>query len=126
MRYVRQGEFHLFEIGTLWMETLRSNSSDKNLDQFVHLGLFYRGFPEAWRHDALSLNVGLETVSYRVNYAWDLTFSSLSPATGGAHELIFTWFLPSEARQKRFCPVCDWKILNTGTWQRRRATGRFQ
>lgn len=125
LRYIRQGEFQLFQLGAIWTETLRANSADKSLNTLVSWGLFYRGFPEKWRHDALMLTIGAETVSYRVSYSWDLTYSSLSPATGGAHELLITLFLPSEARQKQFCPVCDWKILNTRSWVSRRQQGRF-
>jgi hypothetical protein len=63
----------------------------------------------------------METLAFRAGYSYDLTVSQLTPASGGAHEVNFTLFLPnlsfkSQLRKKYFCPSCDWTLLNTDDW----------
>ena len=125
MYLAQQGEFRVMQLGTQWIVDARSNNSDENLSQFFSLGVHYKAFPTQRRSDAVSFAAGWESVSYRVHYSWDLTVSEATPNTGGAHELVFTLFLPDEAREKRFCPVCEWSILNTQNWQSRKGGGRF-
>ncbi len=121
----QQGEFRVMQLGAQWIVDARSNNSDVNLSQFFSAGIHYKAFPTQRRSDAIAFSAGWESVSYRVQYSWDLTVSEATPNTGGAHELVFTLFLPDEDRQKRFCPVCEWSILNTKNWQPRRSRGRF-
>jgi len=81
------------------------------------LGLWYRGLIGTSYRDATMAYIGTETVNWKFGYSYDLTFSQLTPGTGGAHELNFTIYFPTAIRKRFFCPDCDWHILNTDPWQ---------
>ena len=81
------------------------------------VGLWYRGLIGTSYRDATMAYIGTETVNWKFGYSYDLTFSQLTPGTGGAHELNFTIYFPTAIRKRFFCPDCDWHILNTDPWQ---------
>jgi type IX secretion system PorP/SprF family membrane protein len=124
MRFWRQGEFEQWEAGAQVTSIVGEDAS--GLKQKAYFGLWYRGFPDRGRHDAILVNAGWESYSYRLTYSWDMTYSALSPSTGGAHEVVLTLFLPGllprsagNLRSQRlddFCPGCDWNMLNTRQW----------
>lgn len=124
IRYWRQGEFEQWEAGAQFTSILGTDAG--GLSQHAQMGVWYRGFPDRGKHDAILLNLGWESYGYRLSYSWDMTYSPLSPSTGGAHEVVLTLFLPgalpggsSNQRSQRlyaFCPPCDWDVMNTRRW----------
>lgn len=75
----------------------------------LNLGMYLNIYPfviGAWyRHafenpDAVIALVGFMTQKFKVGYSYDYTVSRLTNATGGAHEISFTWQF--ECRQKTF------------------------
>lgn len=128
MRYWRQGEFELWEAGLQVVSVLGRDAS--GLSERFQLGIWYRGFPDRLKQDALVFSAGWESYAYRINYSWDMTYSALTPNTGGAHEVVLTIYFPGSLpgakrgsggnlrsqRLHEFCPECDWNMLNTRQW----------
>jgi type IX secretion system PorP/SprF family membrane protein len=96
-------------------------TQNMNSRVILSVGGWYRGIPRTSYRDAFLIYFGIETLSLRAGYSYDLTLSQLTPASGGAHEINLTLFLPnlsfkSQLRKKYFCPSCDWTLLNTDDW----------
>lgn len=49
--------------------------------------------------DALIFLLGVQQQQFKVGYSYDLTVSKLTNATGGAHEISFTYFFPCPERK---------------------------
>jgi type IX secretion system PorP/SprF family membrane protein len=77
------------------------------------LGIWYRGIPffnEIDNNDALVLLVGLQTKHYNIGYSYDFTTSKLILASGGSHEISFsyTFSKPTVKRKpKKMVPCPD-------------------
>jgi hypothetical protein len=78
--------------------------------------MWYRGLAAQHYRDAFMVYAGVETMGLKFGYSYDLTFSQLTPATGGAHEINLTFYFITNIRKRFFCPDCDWHILNTDDW----------
>ena len=109
-----QGDQRHFNAGANFeMEPRSSNGSTRKI---FSLGMWYRGLAAQHYRDAFMVYAGVETVGFKFGYSYDLTFSQLTPATGGAHEINLTFYFMSNIRKRFFCPDCDWHILNTDSW----------
>jgi len=74
----------------------------------VVLGVWYRGIPglkknanSTINHDALAVLVGYEINNMRIGYSYDLTISSFTPNSGGAHEISVVMEFASRKNKKR-------------------------
>ena len=72
------------------------------------LGLWYRGIPvvkqnvsSAINQDAIAVLVGYEINNMRIGYSYDLTISSLTPNSGGAHEISVVMEFASKKSKKK-------------------------
>ncbi len=74
------------------------------------LGLWYRGLPGLKNNgygylnqDAIAILIGYEINKMKIGYSYDLTVSSLTPNSGGAHEISFTmeWASKKSKRQSK-------------------------
>ncbi|MCF8303497.1 MAG: type IX secretion system membrane protein PorP/SprF [Bacteroidales bacterium] len=86
--YRQQGDFHQLNIGTYFNKFPFS------------AGLWLRHNFE--QSDALIALFGLKYEKLRIGYSFDVTLSSLSGSTGGAHEVSFAWLF--DCREKRSKP----------------------
>jgi type IX secretion system PorP/SprF family membrane protein len=84
--YQRQGTFNQLNYG-LYL----------NMYPFV-FGGWYRH--DIQNPDAVIALIGFQQPSFKIGYSYDYTVSGLTNATGGAHEVSFTWQLP--CREKTF------------------------
>jgi len=69
-------------------------------------GLWYRqSFSNS---DAFVVLIGFQQTMFKIGYSYDLTVSKLSNASGGAHELSFTWQFDCRPKKKKLraisCP----------------------
>jgi type IX secretion system PorP/SprF family membrane protein len=94
--YQSQGEFDQVDIGFYY-----------EYDPIV-LGIWYRGIPGLKKNpantinqDAMAVLVGYEINNIRIGYSYDLTVSSLTPNTGGAHELSLVMEFASKQSKKK-------------------------
>ena len=120
-----QGDQRHFNAGANFdMQPRSSNGSTRKI---FSLGMWYRGLATQNYRDAFMVYAGVETMGLKFGYSYDLTFSQLTPATGGAHEINLTLYLITNIRKRFFCPDCDWHILNTDNWMGRgeQRLGRF-
>lgn len=109
-----QGDQRHFNAGANFdMEPRTSNGSTRKI---FSLGMWYRGLAAQHYRDAFMFYAGVETVGFKFGYSYDLTFSQLTPATGGAHEVNLTLYFATNIRKRFFCPGCDWHILNVDDW----------
>lgn len=74
----------------------------------IVLGVWYRGLPGVKKNanssvnqDALAVLVGYEINNMRIGYSYDLTVSSLTPNSGGAHEISIIMEFASRKSKKR-------------------------
>lgn len=74
----------------------------------IVIGLWYRGIPGLKKNanntvnqDALAVLVGYEINNMQIGYSYDLTISSLTPNSGGAHELSVVLEFASKKSKKR-------------------------
>lgn len=74
----------------------------------VVLGLWYRGLPglkenhnEMINQDAIAILVGYEINNMQIGYSYDLTISSLTPNSGGAHEISVVMEFASKKSKKQ-------------------------
>ncbi len=74
----------------------------------IVIGIWYRGIPglkenanNTINQDALAVLVGYEINNMQVGYSYDLTISSLTPNSGGAHELSVILEFASKKSKKR-------------------------
>lgn len=74
----------------------------------IVLGLWYRGIPgikknanSSVNQDALAVLVGYEINNMRIGYSYDLTISSLTPNSGGAHEISIVMEFASRKSKKK-------------------------
>lgn len=75
------------------------------------LGVWYRGLPfmkeTYFGSDAVSIMAGCRFESFQVVYSYDLTVSSLSPSSGGSHEISLTYEGKIKPKKRRYrAPVC--------------------
>lgn len=79
-----QGQFNQMDIGATWTKSA------------FQLGLWYRGFilpvSTVTSRDALICVVGLSLENFKVSYSYDISLSSLSDTSGGAHEISLQFF----------------------------------
>lgn len=86
-----------------WQEHFRQ----LNLGCYVKYGVLTTG---VWLRDrdAFILTFGVETGTYKIGYSYDLTISTLTNITGGAHEISLGFLLPCKERPAEFrtlsCP----------------------
>lgn len=109
-----QGDQKHFNAGANFDMEPRSSNGDSR--KIFSLGMWYRGLVKEDYRDACMLYAGVETAGWKFGYSYDLTFSQLTPATGGAHEINLTFYFMTNIRKRFFCPDCDWHILNTADW----------
>lgn len=74
----------------------------------VIIGMWYRGLPGVKKNanntinqDAIAVLVGYEINNMQIGYSYDLTVSSLTPNSGGAHELSVILEFASKKSKKR-------------------------
>jgi type IX secretion system PorP/SprF family membrane protein len=74
----------------------------------IVLGLWYRGIPgvkenanSSVNQDAIAVLVGYEINNMRIGYSYDLTISSLTPNSGGAHEITVVMEFASRKSKKK-------------------------
>lgn len=74
----------------------------------IIIGLWYRGLPGVKKNanstinqDAIAVLVGYEINNMRIGYSYDLTVSSLTPNSGGAHELSIVMEFASKKSKKK-------------------------
>lgn len=85
--YQQQGKFRQLNVGTYF-----------TYDPFV-AGLWYR---HAFANpDAMIVSLGLQRDKLRFGYSYDYTLSSLSNASGGAHEISLAWTFSCDQKRKR-------------------------
>lgn len=84
--YQQQGEFHQLNLGVYL-----------NVYPFVFGGWFRHNFENP---DAVIALIGFQQPRYKIGYSYDYTVSGLTNATGGAHEVSFTWQF--DCREKTF------------------------
>ncbi len=75
------------------------------------VGVWYRGLPflkeTYFGSDAVSFMAGCRFDSFQVVYSYDLTVSSLTPSTGGSHEISLTYESKIKPKKRRYrAPVC--------------------
>ncbi|PID90291.1 MAG: hypothetical protein CSA97_03665 [Bacteroidetes bacterium] len=94
-----QGRFSQAEIGGYWFKYP------------LLLGAWYRGIPlvkDYFGSDAVSMMAGLRFAKIQVAYSYDMTVSKLGPASGGSHEISFTFETPRKKQRRRYkaltCP----------------------
>lgn len=94
--YQRQGLFDQLDLGFYY-----------EYDPII-LGLWYRGLPglkqnanSSINQDALAVLVGYEINNMKIGYSYDLTISSLTPNSGGAHELSIIMEFASKKSKKK-------------------------
>lgn len=82
IHYQSQGDFDQIDLGFYY-----------EVDPLV-VGLWYRGIPglknngyNQLNQDAIAVLIGYEVNNYRFGYSYDLTISSLTPRSAGAHEI---------------------------------------
>lgn len=75
--YQQQGKFHQLNLGMYL-----------NIYPFVIGGWFRHNFENP---DAVIALIGFQQEKFKVGYSYDYTVSRLTNATGGAHEISFTW-----------------------------------
>ena len=109
-----QGDQRHFNAGANF--DMEPRSSNGNTRKIFSLGMWYRGLAAQHYRDAFMVYAGVETMGFKFGYSYDLTFSQLTPATGGAHEVNLTFYFITNIRKRFFCPDCDWHILNTDNW----------
>ena len=97
----------------------RSQGKNDQLDAGVYfnyepfmVGLWYRGLPLIKKnpdsnlsglpvnHDALAIKLGFDVENMSFGYSYDLTISSLTPNTGGSHEITVTYLFYSAAHPR--------------------------
>ncbi len=101
--YRWQGEFRQLDVGVQLVQ------------EPVILGLSYRGIPiqsvsDVLNNDALVGLLGMKFPSgHTFGYSYDLTTSRLAGASGGSHELTYTYFFgrPKERHKRMRCPVAQ-------------------
>lgn len=70
-------------------------------------GLWYRGIPIKKsieglnNHDAVIFLAGFRNNNFSFGYSYDLTISSLTPSTGGAHEVSVSYVFPRANKKKK-------------------------
>ncbi|PIE84364.1 MAG: hypothetical protein CSA07_02355 [Bacteroidia bacterium] len=94
-----QGRFSQAELGGYW---------------FMYpllLGVWYRGIPLVKNYfgsDAIAIMAGLRFAKIQLAYSYDMTVSKLGPASGGSHEISFTYETPRAQPRRRYkaiiCP----------------------
>ena len=67
-------------------------TQNMNSRVILSVGGWYRGIPRTSYRDAFLIYFGIETLSLRAGYSYDLTLSQLTPASGGAHEITSPYF----------------------------------
>ncbi|MEM9051760.1 MAG: type IX secretion system membrane protein PorP/SprF [Bacteroidota bacterium] len=74
----------------------------------IVIGLWYRGLPglkqnanQTINQDAIAVLVGYEINNMQIGYSYDLTVSSLTPNSGGAHELSIIMEFASKKSKKK-------------------------
>jgi type IX secretion system PorP/SprF family membrane protein len=94
--YQSQGLFDQLDIGFYY-----------EYDPIV-LGLWYRGLPglksnenNAINQDALAVLVGYEVNNMRIGYSYDLTISTLTPNSGGSHEISMVMEFASKKSKRK-------------------------
>ncbi len=71
------------------------------------LGVWYRGLPIRKsieglnNHDAAIFLVGFKNNNLSIGYSYDLTISSLTPSTGGSHEISVAYIFPQAPHKKK-------------------------
>lgn len=75
------------------------------------VGVWYRGLPfikeTYFGSDAVSLMAGCRFDSFQVVYSYDLTVSTLTPSTGGSHEISLTYEAKIKPKKRKYrAPVC--------------------
>jgi type IX secretion system PorP/SprF family membrane protein len=110
----QQGDQRYLNIGANF--TAHPTTFNSGTRKIFSTGMWYRGLVTTTYRDAFMFYTGVEAVGWKVGYSYDLTFSQLTPATGGAHEINLTLYLPTVVRRRFFCPDCDWEVLNTDEW----------
>lgn len=85
--YQQQGDFKNLNIGSYFL-----------FSPFV-VGFWFRN--NFKNSDAVILLLGFHHDRLRVGYSYDYTVSKLTNASGGAHELSFTWIFECEKKSKR-------------------------
>lgn len=98
--YKMQGEFDQLDIGLY------------GIYGQLMLGMWYRGLPikkyepNINNHDALIFLAGVNFQGLTIAYSYDLTISSLTPGSGGAHEIsiVYEWYKPYKTK-KRARPI---------------------
>ena len=97
--YKNQAHYNQLDLGFYW-----------NYEPLV-LGIWYRGIPvfnELENNDAVVLLAGFKTDRYNIGYSYDFTTSKLFVATGGSHEISFsfTFNQPDKKRRPRKMVPC--------------------
>ncbi len=94
--YQLQGEFDQLDIGFYY-----------EYDPIV-IGLWYRGLPgfkknanSTINQDAIAVLLGYEINNMRIGYSYDLTISSLTANSGGAHEISVVMEFASKKSKKK-------------------------
>jgi type IX secretion system PorP/SprF family membrane protein len=94
--YKRQANFEQLDVGAYLL-----------YDPLI-FGLWYRGIPvrknadNSPNHDAAVVILGYRIGNnFEFVYSYDITVSSLGPASGGAHEVALKYHLPISVRQKK-------------------------
>ncbi|MBC7921037.1 MAG: type IX secretion system membrane protein PorP/SprF [Ferruginibacter sp.] len=94
--YKRQGKFSQLDAGAYF-----------TYEPLV-VGLWYRGIPLLKssleglnNHDAAIFLVGFKNNNLSLGYSYDLTISSLTPSTGGSHEISIAYLFPQSPKRRK-------------------------
>jgi type IX secretion system PorP/SprF family membrane protein len=97
--YKNQAEYNQLDLGFYW-----------NYEPLV-LGIWYRGIPVVHHHtanDAVIFLIGFKTKHYNIGYSYDFTTSKMVVASGGSHEVSFSYSFdqPTRKHQPRKMVPC--------------------
>lgn len=90
--YKNQAQYNQLDLGFYW-----------NYEPLV-LGVWYRGIPiinANHINDAVVFLVGIKTKNYNIGYSYDFTTSKLIVASGGSHELSFSYSFNQPDKKRR-------------------------
>ena len=108
--YLVQKEINLFP--TFQYKT-QEKYDQMDIGAYIHyqpviFGIWYRGLPLLQRYDvgypnndALALLIGYKYEDFKIGYSYDITVSSLTTSTSGAHEISISYEFSYKVRRKK-------------------------